>query len=183
MYRPASLDLRRSRPVWSIRPARSRADWEQAAVLLHEHAEWIRLAAGIDLAVEQPGFADELASLSAHYDGTQGALFLADGGGAAVGLVAVRGQDDASAELKRMYVRPVARGQGIADRLVGAVLDFAAARGWRSIWLETMVGVMDPAVSVYRRNGFDQTSEQGRNLVLDGVVVMERPVARRLCSA
>jgi GNAT superfamily N-acetyltransferase len=169
--------------VWSIRPACNHADWEQAAALLHDHAEWIRLAVGIDLAVEQPSFGDELASLPAHYDGTQGALFLAYGGGTAVGLVAVRGHDDGSAELKRMYVRPVARGQGIADRLVDAVLDFAAARGWRTIWLETMVGVMDPAIAVYRRNGFDQTSEQGRDLVLDGVVVMERPVARQLCSA
>jgi GNAT superfamily N-acetyltransferase len=167
----------------AIRRATTTGDWEQATAMLHDHAEWVRTAAGIDLVAEQPGFSSELSTPWVHYDGAEGALFLAYDGPFAVGVVAVRRHDDGSAELKRMYVRPVARGRGIGDRLVDAVLDFAAGRGWHTLWLETAVGVMDRAIAVYRRNGFGMVEDRRRSLLGEGVVVMQRPVAQQLCSA
>jgi GNAT superfamily N-acetyltransferase len=110
-------------------------------------------------------------------------VFLARWDGIAVGVVALRCHRDGTAELKRMYVRPVARGRGAADLLVGAVVEAAAARGCHTIWLETVHGAMDRAIAVYRRHGFVVAVARSATLGMDGVVVMERPLlAASACS-
>ena len=63
------------------------------------------------------------------------------------------------------------------------VLDFASCRGWPAVWLETLVGVMDPAIAVYRRNGFEVADHRPPTLLLDGVVVMQHTVACHVRSA
>jgi GNAT superfamily N-acetyltransferase len=160
----------------SIRRAASPVDWAEAVALLHDHMEWIRTAAGIDMLASQPAFAAELDRLEQHYGDGSGALWLAHLGDVAVGTVALRCHDDATAELKRMYVRPVARRRGVAAGLVAAVLDAAAARGCRRVWLETLRGPMDPAIALYRRHGFAEIRSGGVTLALDGIVVMARDV-------
>lgn len=158
----------------SIRPARSAADWDEATALLHDYVEWLHTATGIDLRTTQPGFAAELECPACFYGGTDRVLFLAYLREVAVGTVAVVCHDDGTAELKRMYVRPIARGRGIADRLVRRVLETAADAGCRTIWLETKPVVMDAAIAVYRRNGFEPLPGGGRTLDVDGLLVMEQ---------
>jgi GNAT superfamily N-acetyltransferase len=169
--------------MMSIRRAATPADWLDAAALLHDHIEWIRVAAGVDVVAEQPALAAELDQLEGQYSGDNGSLFLARWREVAVGIVAVRFHDDHTAELKRMYVRPIARGRGIGGALVVAVVDAATARGCLRVWLETLPGAMDAAISVYRRNGFRETAWDGRTLQVPGLVVMERPVERHRRSA
>ena len=104
--------------MFDIRRATTAADWRDAAALIHDHVEWMRGWAAIDPLAEQPALAAELDALADHYGaGTRGAMFVARWSRTAVGCVAVRIHDDGTAELKRMYVRPVARGRGVADRL------------------------------------------------------------------
>lgn len=56
--------------------------------------------------------------------------------------VAERFPSGETAQLRRVYVRPEHRRRGLARRLVGELLDFAAAEGgYRSVYLHT-----DPAV-------------------------------------
>lgn len=56
-------------------------------------------------------------------------------------------------EIKRMYVRPQARGQGLARRLIDALENKAMARGCRSFMLET--GPAQPeALVAYERLGY-----------------------------
>ncbi|MDB5792739.1 MAG: family N-acetyltransferase [Massilia sp.] len=56
-------------------------------------------------------------------------------------------------EIKRMYVRPQARGQGLARRLIDALEQKAMARGCRSFMLEA--GPAQPeALIVYERLGY-----------------------------
>ena len=107
------------------------------------------------------------------YGGDGSDMFVAFDDGLAVGTVAVRYHCDGTAELKRMYVRSAARGRGIADLLAERAVAAAGERGCRSIWLETLRGVMDPAISVYRRHGF-VPSRRGGTLSVGGIVVMER---------
>jgi GNAT superfamily N-acetyltransferase len=157
------------------RPA-TPAEWSESAALLHDHAEWIRHAARFEPLHEQPAFAAELADLPGHYSGPHAVLFLARLDGFSAGVVAVRFHPDGSAELKRMYVRPVARGRGVADELVAAVIAAAEARDCTAVWLETLRGTMDRAIAMYRRNGFvesDGTGAAHRTLEVEGVVVME----------
>lgn len=150
-------------------------EWRQASALLHDFAEWVRGVAGVDLSAEQASFARELDDLEAVYTADDADMFVAVERGLAVGIVAARYHGDRSAELKRMYVRRMARGKGIADRLASEVVNAAASRGCMSVWLETLPGPMDPAIGVYHRCGFVQTQRRG-TLDRAGIIVMERAV-------
>ena len=161
----------------TVRRPGGRWEWQQTSALLHDFAEWILAAGGIDLADEQPGFVAELRDLARMYDGVGADMFVAFDDGLAVGTVAIRYHPDGSGELKRMYVRRSARGGGIADRLVHRVVDAATARGCTAVWLETLQGVMDPAIRLYRRHGF-VPSARGGTLDRAGIVVMERSIER-----
>jgi GNAT superfamily N-acetyltransferase len=152
-------------------------DHAQAAALLHDFVEWMRTTAGFDPLIVQPAFAAELSSLRAYYSDRRRSLWLAYVGGVAVGTIALHRHDDGTAELKRMYVRPVARGLGAADRLIDAAVRQAADWGCDRIWLETLRGPMDRAAAVYRRHGFTVRADTGWTLPLDTAYVMQREVA------
>ena len=167
----------------SIRRAVNDVDWQEAVALLHDHVEWMRAWTDFDPIAEQPSLVDELEHLDGHYRSGHAAMFLASWRSTCVGTVAVRCHDDGSAELKRMYVRPVARGRGVADRLVDVAVDFAAQRCCRDVWLETLRGAMDPAIALYRRNGFADAPARPATLGMPGIVVMERRLrATRRCA-
>jgi putative acetyltransferase len=80
-------------------------------------------------------------------------LVARDSQGRPLGCAALRRRDDGSFELKRMYVRPEARGDGLADRLLGAIERRARELGATRVKLET--GLAQPeAMAVYERNGY-----------------------------
>lgn len=63
-------------------------------------------------------------------------------------------------ELKRMYVRPGHRGQGIAARLLGFLEGEATARGCTTFMLET--GPSQPeALALYARSGYERRGPFG----------------------
>jgi GNAT superfamily N-acetyltransferase len=73
--------------------------------------------------------------------------------GRALGCVALRRRDEGEFEIKRMYVRPEARGRRLGDRLLGEVEARARGLGATRLMLET--GVPQPeAIAVYERNGY-----------------------------
>jgi GNAT superfamily N-acetyltransferase len=158
----------------TVHRASTCADWREATVLLHDYIEWLRGWTDIDPVAEQPDLPTELARPAEHYAGADAALYLATWEGITVGAVAIRAQPGGSAELKRMYVRPFARGRGVADGLIDAAVAGATGRRCRSVWLETVRGPMAPAVSVYRRNGFAESSTRRPTLSVHGAIVMER---------
>lgn len=83
-----------------------------------------------------------------------GALHVAaDRTGALVGCVFLRMIRPDVGEIKRLYVRPAARGTGLGRRLMDSILTAARDRGARSILLDT--GVYDTAAhGLYRKLGF-----------------------------
>jgi len=167
--------------MFTVHRASTGADWRDATALLHDYVECVRGWTGVDPVAEQPQLHSELARLADHYVTDDAALYLAVWDAIAVGAVAIRVQSDGSAELKRMYVRPFARGRGVADRLIDAAVAGATERQCHTAWLESLRGAMDPAISVYRRNGFAESSTRRPTLSMEGAIVMERSlgVARR----
>ena len=97
--------------MFTVHRASTGADWREATALLYDYFEWLRGWTDIDPVAEQPQLHTELGRPADHYDTDDTALYLAAWQTIAVGAVAIRVQPDGSAELKRMYVRPVARGQ------------------------------------------------------------------------
>jgi GNAT superfamily N-acetyltransferase len=168
----------------AIGRATTPSEFGEAAALLHDHVELISCRTGFDPLVVQPELIGELDDLAQRHGADGAAMFLARWRSLAVGTIAVRRCDDGSAELKRMYVRPVARGRGIAHRLVEAALATAAAWGCCHVWLETVRGAMDPAIALYRRHGFSETTKRSPTLLVDDIVVMERALstAGRRCA-
>jgi ribosomal protein S18 acetylase RimI-like enzyme len=83
------------------------------------------------------------------------ALWLAYVDDAVVGCVVLRPlpQIASAGECKRLYVRPEARGRGIADRLMDALEEHARALGFSAIYLDSY-GDLRAAIALYRRRGY-----------------------------
>jgi GNAT superfamily N-acetyltransferase len=74
-------------------------------------------------------------------------------GGDALACGALRRLDRDSAEIKRMFVVPAARGSGVATALLHALEAAAADRGWTTLRLETGTAQPD-AIRFYEREGY-----------------------------
>lgn len=83
----------------------------------------------------------------------QGAFFVAWLDGIAAGCGAVRRLDESTAELKRMYVEPQARGRGIGRALVESLEREARALGVTRVVLETGKRLA-PAIQMYEGLGY-----------------------------
>jgi len=112
-------------------------------------------AASLGFALDFQGFEDELLALPGEYAEPRGTIVLAEGpAGEIWGVVALRPlEDEATCEMKRMYVRPIARRQGLGRILGEAILAEARARGYRAMRLDT-IDTMTPAITLYESLGF-----------------------------
>jgi putative acetyltransferase len=80
-------------------------------------------------------------------------LVALDSAGQPIGCGALRRLDDATAEVKRMYVVPASRGSGVAAGLLARLEAAARERGWTTLRLET--GPAQPeAIRFYERAGY-----------------------------
>jgi GNAT superfamily N-acetyltransferase len=130
-----------------VLPAKTGLDYAAARALFCEYAATL----GVDLGFQ--GFEAELQQLPTMYGLPGGCLLLASVDGNCLGCVGVRRRDAGSCEMKRLYVREVARGGGIGRALVTAALERARAMGYRQMLLDTL-GVMSAARRLYASFGF-----------------------------
>jgi GNAT superfamily N-acetyltransferase len=81
-------------------------------------------------------------------------------GAAPVATGGLRRHDDGEVEIKRMYVVPEARGQGLSRVMLAALEDRARAQGAARIVLET--GERQPeAISLYESSGYERIAGFG----------------------
>jgi GNAT superfamily N-acetyltransferase len=78
---------------------------------------------GFDLSFQD--FEKEMATFPAQYAPPQGRLFLAQYGHDIVGCVGLRPLDGGKCEMKRMYVKPKYRSQGLGRALAKAIINEA----------------------------------------------------------
>ena len=130
----------------TIRPARP-TDIPDVRQMLEEYVRWI----GLDLAFQE--IEEELAGLPGEYAPPRGTLFVAEDNGRLIGMIGVRSFEGAICEMKRLYVRPEARGRGLAKQLIAAALDEARRLRYSEIRLDTLP-MMGDAQSLYVALGF-----------------------------
>jgi ribosomal protein S18 acetylase RimI-like enzyme len=87
--------------------------------------------------------------------------------GRPVGMAAGLPVDSSVCELRSVWVGPHTRGRGVADQLIAAVETWARQSGATTLKL-AVIPDNEPAVALYRRNGFVVTGELG-DLLSDGV--------------
>ena len=155
-----------------LAPVRHAEEIAAAAALFREYADWL----GIDLSFQ--GFEAELASLPGKYAPPTGELVLAcSPAGEGLGCVAVRPLDGpVVCEMKRLYVRPAARGLGIGTALVGAIITSAEELGYAEMRLDTLPS-MPEAFALYERFGFLQIPAYYHNPV-PGTVYFGKRLSR-----
>jgi ribosomal protein S18 acetylase RimI-like enzyme len=132
---------------FTVTPARTAIELTSAAALFRAYAKVLP----VDLAPQ--GFSQELQSLPGPYAPPDGELLLAKRGDHVLGCIALRPLEPGTAEIKRLFVRPQARGAGVGKALVADAVKLAAERGYRTINLDTLPE-MAAAIALYRSFGF-----------------------------
>jgi putative acetyltransferase len=117
------------------------------------------------------GFQDvhtELATLPGPYAAPQGLLLLAWHGGNGAPPVACvayrRLGDQHTCEMKRFYVSPAARGQGVGRQLLHALLAAARSAGYRRMVLDVLPE-FETARRLYAQTGFEPIAPYAHNPV------------------
>jgi GNAT superfamily N-acetyltransferase len=100
-------------------------------------------------------FDEELAALPGAYVPPKGRLALALVDDRAAGCIALRPIDPGACEMKRLYVRPPFRGQGVGIALVRWIIEQATTIGYTTMFADTMP-VMQRALAMYDSLGFQR---------------------------
>ena len=137
---------------------------------------FLEYAASLPVDLEYQEFDQEVAALPGEYAAPRGALLLATHDTHWVACVAGRPIDTAICELKRLYVRPTARGQGLGKRLTLAAIEFARGAGYRAMRLDTLPS-MSEAQRLYRQLGFADIAAY-RFSPVEGNVYLELDLTR-----
>ncbi|MFB6278866.1 MAG: N-acetyltransferase family protein [Salinibacter sp.] len=152
-----------------IHAVETEADLDAARRLFRAYAE------RLDFDLDFQDFEAEMEALPGPYAPPHGTILLAEVDGEAVGVVAVQPLDDEGAcEMKRLYVDPDVRRQGLGRALARGIIEAAQDLGYDVMRLDT-VASMTAARTLYRSLGFEERSAYYHN-PLDDAVYMERPL-------
>jgi putative acetyltransferase len=130
-----------------IREAQFPSDQTALVALIREYAGWLN----VDMCLQN--FDEEMAQIDSKYSLPNGVFWVVENHGQLVGGVGFKHLDNATAEVKRLYVQPAFRGQQLGDKLMQMVIDTTRQLGYQRLVLDT---VPQTAAShgLYLRLGF-----------------------------
>lgn len=155
--------------------AQTADEMETVRALFREYERFLK----VDLCFR--GFAEELATLPGRYAPPQGRLLLAQESERVAGCVALRPLDDGVCEMKRLFVRPDSRGQGLGRMLAQRIIHEAITVGYTMMRLDTL-DTLERAMRIYETLGFQRCASYYAN-PLPGVVYWERALSNRASAS
>jgi DNA-binding MarR family transcriptional regulator/GNAT superfamily N-acetyltransferase len=152
----------------AIRVERLTTIGEAALAILEEYYEAVHVVRrdtnrGVQQLIGQPG----------------SGMWLAYRGDEVVGCVVLRKLPSIAfaSECKRLYVKPAARGNRIADRLLDAQEEFARTQGVRWIYLDTYDDLRT-AIALYERRGYQRCERYNDNP--QATLFMRKRIAQKI---
>lgn len=140
-------------------------DYGEVKALLREYEAEI----GADLCFQ--GFEEELETLRRVYGPPGGVFFLLRQEGWIAGCVALKDLGGGVCEMKRLFLRPGFRGEGLGRRCAERIVQTAREMGYAAMRLDTLPA-MHAAIVLYRSMGFRQIAQYTEN-PLEGALFME----------
>jgi DNA-binding MarR family transcriptional regulator/GNAT superfamily N-acetyltransferase len=142
--------LSRAQPIRIVQLA---AETQAAQAILQEYYESVNV-----LVRDKPG------TIQAIIDATASGVWLAYLGEEVAGCVVLRRLEfiSKSSECKRLYVKPWARGRGIADKLLDAQEIHARKQGVEWIYLDSYDD-LKAAIALYERRGYERCERYNDN--------------------
>jgi putative acetyltransferase len=154
------------------RISKSEKDFDEAKQLFIEYKNTLNF----DLCFQK--FDEEISDLPAQYSEPTGCIILCIENDNPIGCVGLRKFKEGVCEMKRLYLRPEARGKGIGRVLANKIVDKAKELGYKKMQLDT-IETMKEAIALYKSMGFKEIKPYRYN-PLDKVIYMELEFEQKL---
>ncbi|MDQ2711328.1 MAG: GNAT family N-acetyltransferase [Acidobacteriota bacterium] len=158
---------------------------DQARALFRAYGEFLRISGGHALFCFSR-LEEEISDLPAAYTENKGEVLLATAGSLAAGCIAYRSLGSSahpnSCEIKRLFVSPSFRGQGLGKRLITVALDRAQLNGYRTACLDTEPRSMAGAKQIYLDLGFVEDKERSSKSEGDIVIFLKKTLEPELAT-
>jgi putative acetyltransferase len=137
---------------FAIRPWQPKDRASAAAVIEQILAEY-------GLCWQPEGADQDVLRVETHYLERGGAFWVIERRSQMVGTAGYypTARGEKAVELRKMYLLPEARGQGLGTFLLGALEQAIAQQGYQEIWLET-ASVLKEAVLLYEKQGYQSAT-------------------------
>jgi GNAT superfamily N-acetyltransferase len=163
-----------------LRSEQLRAELQPIAVGYDDAIELIA-ELDADLAVRYGSDDDPVLAHPEEFELPHGRFFVVSEDGMPLACAGIRRIAPGTAELKRMYVRPAARGRGLARLLLATCEQAAADLEFDELWLET--GDAQPeAVALYLSAGYVPVPSFGQYQHSPRTITLGKPVRNLLLS-
>ncbi len=134
-----------------IRQAQFPADQEALVALVREYAAWLK----VDMCLQN--FDEEMAHIDSKYSLPNGLFWVVEDAGRLVGGVGFKHLNEATAEVKRLYVQPAFRGHALGQKLMHMVICTTRQLGYQRLVLDTVPQTAGSHV-LYQHLGFTPTA-------------------------
>ena len=114
----------------------------------------------------------ELKDPAHKYTAPEGEILVAIDNDSVIGMVAYYRHNDTRCEMKRLYVKPEARGLHLGDTLVNEIIIHARKAGFKEMVLDT-IKPLKSAIHLYQKHGFETCDAYYENPMGD-VIYMKK---------
>lgn len=146
----------------TIKQAQTESEFEEVCNLFREYEAFLNVDLGFQ------SFEEELADLPGKYTRPGGDLLIGLQDDKILGCVAIRKLEGNVCEMKRLFVRPEARGTGLGIQLGREIIAIARELGYTLMRLDTLDSLTE-AMQLYEKLGFQKTKPYYENPLPDVV--------------